>query len=168
MEHEDNKSPGTFMSRRTILLGGTAIIATGAIGVGAMARRTPADETIDIVVHKTPTCGCCGGWVSHITDAGMSVRTENHADLTAIRQELGAPGELASCHIAIAEGYVVEGHIPADAIRKLLTEKPDAVGIFVPGMPLGSPGMESPRGSQPYDVILLRRDGTKEIFASYG
>jgi hypothetical protein len=106
--------------------------------------------------------------VDHLTSAGLKARVVNQDDLTKIRKRLNAPDDLVSCHIAVIEGYVVEGHVPADAIKKLIAEKPAAVGIFVPGMPLGSPGMESVRGSRPFDVILLDRDGGREVFVSYG
>jgi hypothetical protein len=181
MSDKNSPAQNSLRSRRSLLMGGGVIIATGAVVGGLLLRQSPAiasGETIktsegetvktsEIVVYKTPTCGCCGAWVQHLTDAGLNARTVNQNDLTKTREKLGAPADLRSCHIAVADGYVVEGHVPADAITKLLTERPDAVGIFVPGMPLGSPGMEGPYGSQAYNVILLRRDGSREIFASY-
>jgi hypothetical protein len=173
MSAKKSSAQNTLQSRRSLLMGGGAVIAAGAVVGGLMLRQSPAvasGETVktgEIVVYKTPTCGCCGAWVKHLTDAGLNARTVNQNDLTNTREKLGAPADLRSCHIAVADGYVVEGHVPAEAVKKLLTERPDAVGIFVPGMPLGSPGMEGPYGSQAYNVILLRRDGSKEIFASY-
>jgi len=158
------------LSRRTLLIGGGAVVAAGALAGGLVLRQSPAvasGKTGEIIVYKTPTCGCCGAWVQHLTEAGLNARTINQDDLTKTREKLGAPDDLRSCHIAVADGYVVEGHVPADAIKKLLAERPDAVGIFVPGMPSGSPGMEGPYRSQAYDVILLRRDGAREVFVSY-
>ncbi len=173
MSDKNSPAPSLLRSRRSLLIGGGTVIATGALAGGLLLRQSPAvasfepGKTGEIVVYKTPTCGCCGAWVQHLDDAGLKTSTVNQDDLTKTREKLGAPADLRSCHIAVADGYVVEGHVPAEAIKKLLAERPDAVGIFVPGMPLGSPGMEGPYGSQAYSVILLRRDGSREIFASY-
>ena len=156
-------------SRRSFLINCGALITASALsgGVAACQAQTPPNGS-EMVVYKTPTCGCCTAWVDHLTSAGLKARVVNQDDLTKIRKRLNAPDDLVSCHIAVIEGYVVEGHVPADAIKKLIAEKPAAVGIFVPGMPLGSPGMESVRGSRPFDVILLDRDGGREVFVSYG
>jgi len=167
MPHKQLAGRSMLRSRRSLLIGGGAVIAAGAIASGLIFKPSTSAAGSEILVYKTPTCGCCGAWVRHLSDAGLNPRTINQRDLTATRKKFGAPANLASCHIAVADGYVVEGHVPADAIKKLLAERPEAVGIFIPGMPLGSPGMESPYGSQAYDVILLRRDGSREIFASY-
>jgi hypothetical protein len=167
MPSDQSHTRGASRSRRSLLIGGGTVIAVGAIASALMLKQSPAVASSEITVYKTPTCGCCGGWVEHLTDAGLNASTINQRDLTETREKLGAPADLVSCHIAVADGYVIEGHVPADAIKKLLAERPDAVGIFVPGMPLGSPGMEGPYGTQPYDVILLRRDGSREVFASY-
>ena len=128
----------------------------GAI-VAAIAGRTmkPAFAAeADIVVHKDPNCGCCSGWVQHLRAAGYSVDARDTTDLASVKQQYGVPPELASCHTAIVGGYVVEGHVPAAAIRRLLAERPDAKGLAVPGMPVGSPGMEGGT-PQPYAVILF-------------
>jgi hypothetical protein len=173
MPDKNSPTQSALRSRRSLLMGGGAVIAAVAVAGGLVLKQSPAIasgqtiKTSEIVVYKTPTCGCCGAWVQHLDDAGLKTSTVNQADLTKTREKLGAPADLRSCHIAVADGYVVEGHVPAEAIKKLLAERPDAVGIFVPGMPLGSPGMEGPYGSQAYNVILLRRDGSREIFASY-
>lgn len=155
-------------SRRSFLINGGALITTGALmgTIGACQAQTPPASVM--IVYKTPTCGCCTAWVEHVAAAGFTPRIVEMADLTPVRKKLNAPDDLMSCHIAQIEGYAVEGHVPADAIKKLIAEKPDAVGIFVPGMPQGSPGMESRYGSQAFDVILLRRDGERKVFASYG
>lgn len=155
-------------SRRSFLINGGALITTGVVlgAISACQAQTPPASVI--VVYKTPTCGCCTAWVEHVAAAGFTPRIVKMADLTLVRKKLNAPDDLISCHIAQIDGYAVEGHVPADAIKKLIAEKPDAVGIFVPGMPPGSPGMESPYGSQAFDVILQRRDGKREIFATYG
>jgi len=170
MSKMKSSAQGSNHSRRTLLIGAGAIITTGAIVGGVLLGRSPVianGKATKITVYKTPTCGCCGAWVQHLTDAGLNASTIDLDDLTATREKLGAPADLRSCHIAVVEEYVVEGHVPADAIAKLLAERPHAVGIFVPGMPLGSPGMEGQFEYEAYDVILLRRDGTREVFAHY-
>ncbi len=168
MAPDEIQTQSTRNSRRSFLINSGALITTGVLLGGVVACQAGTQASGEMVVYKTPTCGCCTTWVNHLKDAGINTRVVNQNDLTNIRKQFGAPNDLDSCHIAQIDGYIVEGHIPADAIKKLIAEKPDAVGIFVPGMPLGSPGMESPHGSQPYDVILLRRDGGREVFASYG
>jgi len=121
-----------------------------------------ADEMPMVTVYKTPTCGCCGRWIDHMEENGFQVSSENIDDVGPIKQENGVPPELRSCHTAIVAGYVIEGHVPAEDVFKLLREKPDVVGISVPGMPIGSPGMEGPN-AQPYRVLSFDRNGdTKE------
>jgi hypothetical protein len=132
---------------------------------------TPAwsDEPTEITVYKTPTCGCCGKWIAHLEDNGFNVVTREMNDLTAIKTENGIPRNLASCHTGIVDGYVVEGHIPADVIRRLLKERPDIKGIAVPGMPAGSPGMEVASGVvQPYSVMTFDENGKSEVFETRG
>lgn len=153
------------VSRRVVVLrlGATALglaVLTGAPACASGAK----DKNI---VYKTPTCGCCTAWTEHLKGAGFDFRIVEVDDLSETRKALGAPPDLASCHVARIGGYVIEGHVPADAIAKLLAAPQDAIGLFVPGMPLGSPGMEGPYPAQPFDVILLRRDGSRQIFASY-
>lgn len=112
-----------------------------------------------MLVHKDPNCGCCAAWAKHIETAGFSVKIEETNDLAAVRNRLGVPADLTACHTAEVGGYVVEGHVPAVAIKKLLEERPDAVGIAVPGMPSGSPGMEGK--PQPYSAILFGPSGRR-------
>ena len=107
-----------------------------------------------ILVHKDPNCGCCEGWVQHMKAAGFAVIVEEVADLEVVRKRLGVPSDLAACHTAEVEGYVIEGHVPALAVRRLLEQRPAAVGLSVPGMPAGSPGMEGGT-PQKYDVVLF-------------
>jgi hypothetical protein len=117
-----------------------------------------------IVVHKTPTCGCCGKWVDHLKAAGFEVETQDHDVLADIKEVNGVLPEVRTCHTALVGGYVVEGHVPAEHVIRLLKEKPDIAGIAVPGMPIGSPGMEGPN-PQPYDVIAWDKAGNKSVFA---
>ncbi|NLG60473.1 MAG: DUF411 domain-containing protein [Gammaproteobacteria bacterium] len=121
-----------------------------------------------MVVHKTPTCGCCGLWVDHVREAGFPVEVHDMDDLGPVKQRLGIPYGKGSCHTAEVDGYAIEGHVPAEDIKRLLAERPDARGLVLPGMPMGSPGMEMPDGrTQPYTVELVRPDGSTEAFASH-
>lgn len=121
-------------------------------------------QAADIVVYKSPTCGCCGKWVEHMQAAGFKVDVENRRDLAPIKAELGVPPGLQSCHTARVGGYIIEGHVPADLVQRLLDEKPDIKGLAVPGMPMGSPGMEGP-GKDPYDVLAIGKDGRLQVYA---
>ena len=122
----------------------------------------------DVVVHKSPSCGCCGLWVEHMRAAGFKVDVRDTNDLNPIKESLGIPLAKGSCHTAQVGGYFVEGHVPASDIKRLLQEKPDAKGLVLPGMPLGSPGMEVPDGrTQPYTVELVSRDGSTSAFAEH-
>lgn len=121
-----------------------------------------------MAVHKTPSCGCCSVWIEHMKDAGFEVDVHDMVDMGPVKERLGVPYTKGSCHTAEVGGYLIEGHIPAADIKRLLEERPDARGLVLPGMPLGSPGMEVPEGQQqPYTVELVRRDGTTEPFAQH-
>ncbi|MFO8238531.1 MAG: DUF411 domain-containing protein [Prochlorococcaceae cyanobacterium] len=114
--------------------------------------------------YRSASCGCCKGWLDHIRAAGFTVRDHVVEDLAAIKRNEGVPGELASCHTATVAGYVIEGHVPASAIQRLLQQRPAVAGLAVPGMPLGSPGMESSLGSEPYTVFSFTGDGDYRPF----
>lgn len=123
-----------------------------------------------VEMWKTPTCGCCKDWVRHLEDNGFEVKTHDVADTTAQRAALGMPAELGSCHSARVGGYALEGHVPASEIKRLLKEKPKAVGLTVPGMPLGSPGMDGPayRGIEhEYRVLLVDKNGSTRSYRHY-
>ncbi|WP_312841570.1 DUF411 domain-containing protein [Delftia tsuruhatensis] len=131
------------------------------------ADATPA-ALPRMTVHKTPTCGCCGVWIDHVQKAGFTVDVHDMDDLGLVKERLGVPYAKGSCHTAEIGGYVIEGHVPAADIKRLLEEKPNARGLVLPGMPLGSPGMEVPEGrQQPYTVELVHHDGTTEPFAQH-
>lgn len=122
-----------------------------------------------VLVHKTATCGCCKLWVKHMEQAGFRVQTRDVDDLGPVKQRLGVPYGKGSCHTAEVAGYFVEGHVPAADVKRMLSEKPAARGLTVPGMPMGSPGMEVPDGSvQPYAVELVGRDGKTRVFSRHG
>ena len=134
------------------------ITRRSALGLVAAALVMPTVSAVAqapaILVHKDPNCGCCAGWVEHLKASGFAVTVEEAADLRVVRKRLGVPADLAACHTAEVAGYVIEGHVPASAIRQLLEKRPAAIGLAVPGMPAGSPGME---GSVPqrYEVVLF-------------
>ncbi len=137
----------------------------------ALMGGTPVFAATDaaIEVWKSPTCSCCGNWVRHLEANGFTVNVNavEPSVLAAIKRQAGISEPLASCHTAKIEGYVIEGHVPASDIERLVSEHPDAAGLTVPGMPLGSPGMEQGGEFEPYDVLLLKRDGTTSVFAHH-
>ena len=151
-----------LLTRRNLLLACASLpLATPLLAHAQADRR--------IHVLKDPNCECCTGWVSHLQGAGFKVTMEEiHAGLLAVRKgELGVPIDLQSCHTGEAGGYVLEGHVPAADIERLLTECPDALGLAVPGMPYGSPGMGPETERDAYEVILFRRDGTTQVWTAY-
>lgn len=115
----------------------------------------------EITVYKTPTCGCCTKWVEHLEQYGFEATVVSLNDLSPVKSRLGVPNGLRSCHTAETGGYVIEGHVPAADIARVLEERPDASGLAVPGMPVGSPGMEHGERKDPYDVILFEGDERK-------
>lgn len=139
------------------------LLTVFALGAGV---NLPAHADAAVDVYKSPYCGCCGKWVEHMRQAGFEVRTHDVTDVPGTRQRLGMPERLGSCHTAKVAGYVVEGHVPAADIRRLLKEKPKAIGLAVPSMPPGSPGMESAR-PMPYDTLLVLNNGATAVFAKH-
>ena len=125
-----------------------------------------AQSSAAVEVFKSPYCGCCGKWVEHLRQNGFQVNTHDVEDVTAARKRLGMPDRLGSCHTAKIGGYVVEGHVPAADIQRLLRDKPKALGLAVPSMPPGSPGMESAK-PMPYQTLLVRTDGTTQVFTQH-
>jgi hypothetical protein len=147
------------MTRRRVL----GIFAAGLV-VPTFSASAAASA---ILVHIDPNCGCCAGWVRHLKDAGFAVTVEATADLQPVRKRLGVPADLAACHTAEVDGYVLEGHVPAAAVRRLLEQRPTAVGLAVPGMPAGSPGMEGGT-PQRYDVVLFGAGGRQSFMHFVG
>ncbi|MBD2746600.1 DUF411 domain-containing protein [Microvirga sp. BT688] len=150
------------ISRRALLAGfaASSLIVT--------SRASLATETLPkMVVTKDPNCGCCTGWVKHVQAAGFNVEVVESAEVNRLKARLGVPEALASCHTAEIGGYVIEGHVPPAAIKRLLAEKPDGKGLAVPGMPVGSPGMEV-EGMEPdtYEVVLFGPSGQR-TYARY-
>ncbi len=142
------------------LLAGIALVS-----VGIISSQQPT-MVADVVVYKSPTCGCCKEWVSHLKESGFSVEVHDRDDMHPVKTELGVPQHLQSCHTARVGDYVIEGHVPAGDINRLLKEKLDVAGLTVPGMPMGSPGMEGPR-KDPYEVLTFQRSGETSVYASH-
>ncbi len=147
----------------------------GAAGAAMAQDAAPVIEEAQeaalplLTVHKAEYCGCCGSWVEHMRKAGFPVEVHNVENLNTIKERVGVPLGKGSCHTAEVAGYFIEGHIPADDVKRLLAEKPDAKGLVVPGMPSGSPGMEVPGGAvERYDVELVQPDGSITVFAQHG
>ncbi|MGI9480553.1 MAG: DUF411 domain-containing protein [Hyphomicrobiaceae bacterium] len=126
-------------------------------------------DSVKVDVKKTASCGCCQAWVNHLKRSGFEVATENMAfgALARFKRNHGIGAEHQSCHTGRVAGYVIEGHVPAREVARLLKEQPDAIGLSVPGMPIGSPGMEVGTARDAYSVLLLKKDGSTEVFASY-
>lgn len=154
----------TFNSpRRTFLKAAAAVWGLGASGL-ALAQSQPVIE-----VWKDPNCGCCKDWVTHLEGKGFAVKVYETGN-NAVRARLGIPQKLGSCHTALIQGYAIEGHVPASDIVRLLKEKPQAIGLAVPGMPVGSPGMDGEvygGRRDRYDVLLVMKDGSSKVFQSY-
>ena len=147
------------MKRRKLVLGLAAL---------PLARTLPAIAAAPtILVYKDPSCGCCGNWVKHLEAAGFTVTVKEVEDTAVMRKRLGMPEKFGGCHTATMAGYVLEGHVPAKEVKRLLASRPTAVGLSVPGMPIGSPGMEVGDRMDPYDVLLIDRAGRASVFAHY-
>ena len=133
----------------------------------AASSALRAQQPVMIDVYKDPTCGCCANWVGHLRKNGFAAHSEDVADINAVKAKYNVPAALRSCHTAVVSGYVIEGHVPAADVKRLLTTRPaDVVGLAVPGMPVGSPGMEG-ANPQAYQVLAFDKGGRSRIFATY-
>lgn len=145
-----NREKFAARSLAFMLLSAASVIATGATAA-------------DMVIYKNPYCQCCEAWARALATSGIALRIENVEDMDALKAEYKVPDDAQSCHTAVADGYVFEGHVPLAAVRRVLDEQPDIIGVAVPGMPSGSLGMgEDPSGS--YDVVGLNRDGSQSVY----
>jgi hypothetical protein len=155
-----------LIARRSFVMSTAAAVMLPAWASTAAKAEPPLVE-----VWKSPTCGCCGEWIKHLQANGFATRTHLVPDTAPVRRRVGFDEKYGSCHTALVGGYALEGHVPAREIKRLLKEKPaGVVGIAVPGMPLGSPGMDLPSyggRKMPYDVVLVKRDGTSSVYQSY-
>jgi hypothetical protein len=158
--------------RRLYGLAATLVMAAACGDADAAPERPELAESgsqqlPSILVYKTLTCGCCAGWVEHMRQAGFAVDVRDlpgNLELMQVKAEAGVPADLTSCHTSLVGDYVVEGHVPADEVKRLLAERPSHAGIAAPGMPAGSPGMDVPN-SPPYDIVAWNRDGTRSRYA---
>ena len=154
--------PEPRTTRRALLLG---MVALG-LASNAVAAKP---QRLTLQVWKDPNCGCCKDWISHLEKNGFAATVTDQGN-NAVRAQLGMPQKFASCHTAVVEGYVIEGHVPAADIQRLLKDKPQALGLAVPGMPIGSPGMDGPDYGgrrDAYQVLLIQKDGSSKVFNAY-
>lgn len=137
------------------------------VTVSAAEPVAAASAPAEITVYRDPNCSCCHRWIQHLRDNGFKVEDRQTGKLSLLKRELGVPAQLASCHTATVDGYIIEGHVPADDIHRLLTERPDIHGLSVPGMPVGSPGMEMGERRDAYSVIQMGEQEQTEIYQHY-
>lgn len=147
------------MKKLTLALGLAATLTAG--------QAAWAEEDLTMKVYKSPTCGCCGDWVDHMEENGFEVDVTDTDNMNKVKQDAGLSPQLASCHTAFIGDYVIEGHVPADDVRRLMKEQPDAHGLSVPGMPAGSPGMEMEGRKDNYQVLLFNESGQTRVFAEH-
>jgi len=148
---------------RNLIVG---VLVAGFLPQAAFSEPGNQSALEPITVYKSPTCGCCSKWVRHLQDNGFEVEAINRSDMNSVKSNAGIPRQLASCHTAIIGGYVIEGHVPAADIKRLLKERPAVVGLTVPGMPMGSPGMEGARQDK-YNVLTFDKAGNSTVFSRY-
>jgi len=158
------------MTRRDWIASVARTVATGALLSAVLPRASRAESGAParIIVYKDPSCGCCTKWVEHLRSMGFHPEVHDRSDMDALKRSLGVPAALQSCHTAVAGRYVIEGHVPAADVKRLLAAAPkEVIGIAVPGMPAGSPGMEVSGRAERYDVIAFAADGTTKLFAQH-
>lgn len=163
------------MKMKLFAIAGAIVVALGSLAYAADQSTIPAPEksrTVgyrpSIVVYKDRHCDCCERWVQYLEVNRFVVRVENVDNLGEVKQRFGIPREKDACHTGTIEGYFIEGHVPAEDIKRLIRTRPDAKGLLVPGMPIGSPGMEQGKMIQAYDVLLMDRAGKLTVFAQHG
>ena len=147
---------------------GAEVPSSRVAGSGKGGREGRAVHAVPrtITVYKDPACGCCKEWVKHVSAAGFTATVHDTADMDAVKRAMGVPESLASCHTARVGSYIIEGHVPADLIDRLLADAPVARGLAVPGMPMGSPGMEMGGRKDKFDVMIFEKSGKSRVFAS--
>lgn len=137
------------------------------LSFGLRAESITPEKAVDVTVYRSPTCGCCGKWIDHLKQNHFNVKDIVTEDMESIKNKYGVPNEMASCHTAIVDGYVIEGHVPVNDINTLLKSRPKVIGLSVPGMVTGSPGMEMGTRKDPYDVMSFDKENHFQIFNSY-
>jgi len=155
-------NPKASIARRRVLFGLGAV----AVGGGALFLQPTSTMAEEVVVYKDPSCECCGSWARHMRQNGFAVTVNSVDDMAPIKRKAGIPEALESCHTAYIGGYLVEGHVPAEDIKRMLSERPAIKGLAVPGMPLSAPGMDSPE-REPFSVLSFDAKGGTSVFASY-
>jgi len=143
---------------------GALVLAATVAGFAGLAIAAPAPGP-EVAVYKSPTCGCCKKWVEHVQAAGFRVTVHDTSSLAGVMEHYGVPHKLTACHTAVVDGYVVEGHVPADVIQRLLKERPGIAGVGVAGMPAGSPGMESDTPTR-YYILTFDKNGTTSVYGA--
>jgi hypothetical protein len=155
-----------MMSRRLFVgqAAGVGLVLAGGKSLWAAIAGSAADPAMTI--YMSPTCGCCANWVDYVKAAGFKTVVHEEQDMDTVKESLGVPRDMRSCHTAQVDKYLIEGHVPAEDVRKLLAQKPKAAGLAAPGMPASSPGMAvAGEPHTPFDVLLFQRDGKSEVFA---
>lgn len=161
---------GSFPSQWSHLKAFGIGMVLAALGVGAYLQFAPAAsaDLPTVTVYKSPSCNCCAKWITHMEEQGFSVKVKSRFNVKPVKKQVGLPSSLAACHTAVVGNYVVEGHVPAQDVKRLLREKPDVRGLSVPGMPVGSPGMERGDRVEPYEVLAFTPTGDTTVVAQYG
>lgn len=143
-------------------------IVLAVLGVGAYFQFGTSTDLPTLTVYKSPSCNCCAKWITHMRENGFPVEIKSRFNVKPVKKQVGVPSKLAACHTAVVDDYVVEGHVPAKDVKQLLRKKPDVRGLSVPGMPVGSPGMERGDRVEPYEVVTFTPAGDTTVFARYG
>lgn len=149
------------------LLAALTLMVAPAIAGESESNQSRSANGSTITVYRSPTCGCCGSWIEHLRKEGFTVNDKLRDDMTAIKDRYGVPDKARSCHTAVIDGYVIEGHVPAADIRQVLAQRPAIKGLAVPGMVVGSPGMEAGNRKDPYSVVSIETDGNLRVFRNY-
>lgn len=150
-------------TRRDIIGAAITLLTVPAINRAAFATQALPS----VQAYRNPGCDCCEQWTEHMKAAGFEITMQDDPDLATRKSQLGVPDQLGGCHTAVIGDYVIEGHVPPDDIVRFLTEKPDVLGLAVPGMPMGSPGMEMGESKEPYEVLAFKKDGSWNLYASH-
>lgn len=166
MNHQDHRAPR--ISRKAFAGVVLAALAGGGVALGALLWDQSREPGAVITVYKHPECNCCNKWIDHLEDSGFVVQPKMELKQAERQAALGVPKPMRACHTAVVDGYVVEGHVPAHDIKRLLRERPKARGLAVPGMPIGSPGMEQGARQDPYDVLLFDDTGQATVYEHHG
>jgi hypothetical protein len=158
-------APSTWSSHLKAFGGG---IVLALLGLGLYLQFGTSPDLPTVTIYKSPSCDCCAEWATHMREQGFPVQVESQFTLKPLKQQLGVPGALASCHTAVVNDYVIEGHVPAEDVKDLLRQAPEVRGLSVPGMPVGSPGMERGSRVDPYEVVAFTASGDTSVVAKYG